>query len=229
MNGLVRQFIIPFCILQLAAAGCNFSVDKRPGGGDIRPGQDLINKVSFQDVNKIFRMHCTGCHGNSGNVNLETHAQAKMNLERIRRSTIIERRMPQAPYPPLNQEQLTTLAAWIEAGGPEHPLDGGGPVEEPEKLIPTFESIKSLVLQPKCVVCHAPGKKAENIPLLTKSDLLDSPYDLVLPGKADESGLILVLKEDARKKMPPLDSGISPVPRDEVDVIKEWINNGASD
>jgi len=228
VHNFVRELSVPLCILQLAVASCNFRIDKQPGAGDLRPSRDLINKVSFQDVYKIFRVHCTGCHGSSGGVNLETHAQAKMNLERIHRSTIIERRMPQSPYPPLNQEQLTLLAAWIEAGGPEHPL-GGGPVQEPEKLLPKFDSIQTLVLQPKCVVCHAPGKKAENIPLLTRLDLLNSPYDLVLPGNADGSGLILVLLEGARKKMPPLDSGISPLSPDEISIIKEWINNGAMD
>jgi len=228
VNGSVGLLIFLLGLFQLAAPGCNYSEHKLYGG-PVQPGQDLINKVSFHDVNKIFRTHCTGCHGSSGGVNLETHAQAKMNLERIRRSTIIERRMPKPPYPALNLEQLTVIAAWIEAGGPEQPLDGGQPVEEPEKLVATFESIKTFVLEPKCVVCHAPGKKAENIPLLTKSDLLESPYDLVIPGKAEESGLILVLKKDARKKMPPLDSGISPVSQEAVDVITEWINKGGSD
>lgn len=63
------------------------------------------------------------------------------------------------------------------------------PIDHEEPLTPKFESIKSLILEPKCIACHKPGGKAENIPLLTRSDLLDSPHDLVIPGNADESGL----------------------------------------
>jgi len=215
-------------LLQPVLSGCNFSIDKQPNGAGIKPSQELINKVSFQDVHAIFRMHCTGCHGSSGGVNLETHAGAKAAMGRIHTTTILDRRMPKAPYPALSLDQLNVIAAWIEAGGPELPLNGA-PVTPEDPLLPKFESIKTLILQAKCVVCHAPGKKAENIPLIERSDLLDSPYDLVIPGDADGSGLILVLLEGARKKMPPSDSGISPVSENEIAIIKDWIKNGASD
>ncbi len=224
----VRSFLLGF-LIQSTLVGCIYNFHEGPLDEDIRPTPDLINKVSFQDISKIFRAHCTGCHGTSGGVNLETHAGAKLNLERIRRSTIIERRMPKSPYPSLDREQLTLLAAWIEAGGPEQSIDGERPAEEPDVLLPTFESINTFVLKAKCVVCHTPGKSAGNIPLLTKSDLLDSPYDLVVPGEADSSGLILVLKINARKKMPPESSGIDAVTPDQITVIKQWINNGGQD
>lgn len=108
-------------------------------------------------------------------------------------------------------------------GSNESPLDQNKP------LLPTFESIKAGVLEPKCVSCHRPGGRATNIPLLTKSDLLESRYDIVIPGNAEESGIVIVLQEGARKKMPPRESGIPGVTAEQLATIRLWIDNGAKD
>lgn len=96
-------------------------------------------------------------------------------------------------------------------------------------LEPTFESVKKVILQPKCLRCHGPGGEAARTPLRTREDLLDSPLEIVIPGNPEESGLILVLQEGARKKMPPPKSAIPPVSSEEIDIIAQWILNGAID
>ena len=211
----------------LFLGGCTYHIDKNAPYDTSVPAE-LVNKVSFQDVNtRVFATSCTPCHGSSGGVNLETYQSAKQNLESIRQAVLIERRMPKAPYAPLNREQLEILSAWIQAGGPEFPIEQQPP-DTPE-LEAKFASIKSLILDVKCLRCHSVGGTAERVPLTSLEEILNSPLDIVLPGNPDESGLILVLQEDARKPMPPPSSGISRVKPEEVEVIKQWILNGAKE
>jgi mono/diheme cytochrome c family protein len=84
-----------------------------------------------------------------------------------------------------------------------------------------------VILENKCLSCHKPGEHAGHIPLSTRSDLLNSPLDLVIPGKPDESGLMIVVSPGARKQMPPMDSGIAPLTKNQRDLIRTWILNGA--
>ena len=210
--------------------GCNYHVEKNPSARlNISPSDEMINSVSFEEVKeKVFLPKCISCHGNSGGINLETYALAEIHLDKINQSSLIERRMPKAPYPPLTKEELTLLSAWIKAKGPNRPISG---IPDPEKppvvLLPTFSSIKKNIFDSKCLICHSPGGQAARIPLSTKEDLLNSPLEIVIPGNPEESGLILVLLENARKRMPPPESGMSPVRSEELEIIKEWILNDA--
>lgn len=214
--------------LGVSFASCSYRVEKNSDlDGEIRPSAELISRVSFNDVyTRVLQPKCISCHGISGGINLETYANAKTFLPRIHWSTVIERRMPMAPVPALNREELELVAAWVEAGGPEFPLNGvpTEPVSPLPVLEPTFASIKELIVDRKCLQCHSSGGKAERIPLTKLDDFLDSPLEIVLPGNADESGLVLVLLEGARKKMPPPETGMAPLSSQEIEVIKEWIN-----
>jgi uncharacterized membrane protein len=65
------------------------------------------------------------------------------------------------------------------------------------------------------------------VPLETINDLINSPLDIVIPNNPEESGLFILIQEGVRGKMPPINSGITPVTPEEIAVIKEWINQGA--
>lgn len=107
------------------------------------------------------------------------------------------------------------------------------------KLEATFESIKANIIEPKCVSCHKAGSKGEDVPLETKEQILNGLVDekpLVVPGKATESILYLVLLEDASlrgklKKMPPPKDieqrKAKALSQQEIDVIAAWINGSA--
>lgn len=225
----VRSYII-ILMLGILSAACTYRVDKLPDlNDDIRPSAEMISKVSYQEVmNTVFLPKCISCHGDKGGVNLETYGSARQFLDKIRQSAIEQRTMPKAPTPSLTRNELLVLAAWIEAGGPEMPK-GGGPAPVPVELEPTYESIKKLVIDVKCMTCHSPGGKAKNIPFATKSDLIDSPLEIVVPGSAEESMFVIVLKDGARKPMPPPDSEMTPLTPEQIQIIEEWINNGAKD
>lgn len=197
--------------------------------GPVRVSQALLESVSFNQVKvEVFNNKCISCHGNSGNVNLESHRAAYQHLEGIRKSTLVDKKMPKAPYPALTKRELEVLTAWIEAGGPDKPRNGSqAPDVHEEPIQPTYASIKKKVLDMKCISCHSPGGAAARIPLVTKDDLINSPQEIVIPGNPDDSGLTIVVEPGARKFMPPEDSGITPLTEEERNAIRIWIENGA--
>jgi uncharacterized membrane protein len=216
--------------------GCNSYVEKQRGNPILPPSNFKISELNFSSVySQVFRPNCISCHGSSGGVNLESYDAVKSQISKIYQSTVVQRRMPKAPAPALTQEQLGLLNAWIEAGAPQDSgAEGGTPVPAP--LEPNFESIKSHILEVKCLSCHSPGKPVARIPLVTRDDLLNSPLDIVVPGNADESGIILaVTNKNPGKRMPPESdeqgdaTGFSPLSENEIQILKNWINNGAKD
>ena len=104
------------------------------------------------------------------------------------------------------------------------------PKEEGVASIPleaTFNSIHEQILLPKCVGCHSPGQAAKRVPLNTREDLINSPRDLVIPGNPAESGLFLAVTRTDQKRMPPATVSIEPLLKKEVEVIRQWILEGA--
>lgn len=228
MNTLkVFKMLLLGCLL----TACTYREDKGAGlYKEIIPSEKLIAKASFGLVyNEVFRPRCIACHGTSGGVNLESYSEAKQNLSKIKQITLTERKMPKAPYPPLTEDQLMSLAAWIAAGGPELPTNGEPPPPLPPPLTPEFLSIKENIFKVKCMRCHSAGGEAKKIPLDDLEFLINSPKEIVIPGNAEESGLVLVLQPNAVKKMPPPKSNIEPVKPEEIKIIEEWIINGAQD
>lgn len=188
---------------------------------------ELRQSVSYYEINsKVLSSKCLSCHDSSSKIRLDTYETAKKNLKNIEKAVLLNRSMPRAPVKPLGKGELLLLAAWIKAGGPKTPLNGTTVEPEPQ-LEPTFESIKRNVLDRKCIACHSPGASVERIPLVTKEDLLESSLDIVVQGNPDDSGLIIVLEDGARKFMPPKKSGFTAVSPEEKAIIRQWIESGA--
>jgi len=107
-----------------------------------------------------------------------------------------------------------------------HPPKQPGAIGE-KPLEPTFASLNARIFKPKCSECHSAGGKAKNTPLLTREDFVDSPDQIVVPGSPDDSALMIALEPCARKPMPPPDSRVAPLTREEIQIIEEWIRTGA--
>lgn len=227
------KYLWPSVFLVLVLAGCNYSKVKTAAEDFPSPANYKASELSFGSVySRVFRPNCISCHGNSGDVNLESYASAKSALAKIYQSAIVERKMPKAPGARLSSGQLGLLNAWIKAGAPET-FQGEEPLPP---LEPKFASIKMHILEPKCVMCHAPGQAVARIPLVTKEDLLNSPLDIVIPGNPDESGIILsVTSPQQNKIMPPLidangkPTGFTHLTDEQIKAIRDWIQNGAND
>ncbi len=200
--------------------------------------------LSYETVRTaVFTQSCTGCHGSLGGVNLESYDSVIQNLALVERAVFQTKTMPKGFS--LTRDQEAILKAWIEMGAPEKPGQGTPaptpdptatpeptpeptPTPVPEPLKATFESIKQNVLTNKCIYCHSGSGQAKHIPIDTVDALVNSPREIVIPGNADESGLVLAIERDDDKRMPPPNVGKS-LSDDEKQVIREWINNGASD
>lgn len=129
------------------------------------------------------------------------------------------------------------FVAGCEAGSGEgldengRPLAGGGG----PALVATFDSIQQNVLTPECTVCHA----GANAPLGLRLDAANS-FGLLVgvasvevpsllrvdPGRPDASYLIQKLEGTAAvgERMP---LGGPPLPQPTIDVIRQWIAEGA--
>ena len=92
---------------------------------------------------------------------------------------------------------------------------------------PKYSSIRNTLFEKRCFACHSTGHSAERVPLEPLEDLLNSPRELVIPGNADESGLIIAVTRNDAKRMPLASSGFSYLTDDEIKTLKVWINNGA--
>lgn len=78
------------------------------------------SSLNFRNVyDRVLSPRCLECHGIGESVKFETYAEVKSNLARIYQSTVIERRMPKRPQPPLTNYERGLLNAWISAGAPE--------------------------------------------------------------------------------------------------------------
>jgi hypothetical protein len=83
------------------------------------------------------------------------------------------------------------------------------------------------IFKDNCFACHDSKKKKGKLDMTTyesfrKGGSSDDPVD---PGKADESTLVELLTGTV-KRMPPKEAG-PPLPRDKIEMIKQWINQGA--
>ena len=210
-------------------SGCSYRHEKGTQT-EITYNQELLGKINYQLINqKILTPKCVLCHDHSEGVNLQTYSAVYSNIDKIKEVSITTSSMPKAPYPSLNDEERTLLATWIKAGAPENALDGGNTEVPPpiELLLPTFTSIKKNILQKKCIICHSAGNDGEDISLDSAEDMINSPRDIVIPGDPDSSELVLSVLPTARKIMPPKRSGISQLKPEEIEIIKQWIMNGA--
>lgn len=201
-------------------------------------------QLSYESVQQsVFVQSCTSCHGSLGGINLETYENVKRNLSAIQRSVFETKTMPKGQS--LSREQLATLKAWIDLGAPEkagqgnptptpdptatpEPTPEPTPSATPEALKATFESIKQNILTTKCIYCHSGSGQAKHIPIDSVDALINSPRELVIPGNADESGLVLAIEREDDKRMPPPNVG-KVLSDEQKEVIREWITNGASD
>ncbi|MFA6239126.1 MAG: c-type cytochrome domain-containing protein [Bacteriovorax sp.] len=217
-------------MISLLVSSCTYRKEKE-SDFIVSYNQAMLDKVSYQLINqRILIPNCISCHDSSDNVNLETYSSVYGHIDKINQVTILNRKMPKSPYPALSKDKLELLATWIHVGAPEKPLDGSDlPPVEVEPLEPKFSSIKKNIFQNKCFICHSAGKEAERVSLSSPDDMIKSPLEIVIPGNPDESGLILSILPGARKIMPPKKSGIANLKADEIEIIKQWIANGAKD
>ncbi len=224
---ILRKLALLLSLSSFIFIGCDYTKYKNSSREsqkfNLPPEQKA--QLSFNYVyQNVFATNCVSCHGNSGGVRLETYSDVLANLDKIKKTVFEDHSMPKRGS--LTSEQLEILGAWIEMGTPAQP-QSGAPEAPPEVIQPTFDSINKNIFQITCVKCHSPGNSAKRV-LLTKEALLNSPLDLVLPGNADESGLVIDLERKDDKRMPPEKDGYAKLKDEQIKAIRDWINQGAT-
>jgi hypothetical protein len=84
------------------------------------------------------------------------------------------------------------------------------------------------VLKEKCYGCHG-AKNPKGKLDMTKYESFrkgGTKEDPIAPGKPDDSYIVTVLTATDKKRMPPKDSG-DPLPKDKIELIERWIQEGA--
>lgn len=81
------------------------------------------------------------------------------------------------------------------------------------------------ILEQHCIRCHYPGLEKGDVSLATAGDLTELEY--ILPGKAEESYLIELVSEHGGQA-PQMPKDAEPLSNDEVDILRRWINEGAT-
>jgi len=97
----------------------------------------------------------------------------------------------------------------------------------PAKPVSFINDVAPL-LKEKCFGCHGAKNPKGKLDMtkyasFRKGGTKDDP---IVPGKPDESYLITVLTATGKKRMPPKDSG-DPLPKDKIELIEHWIEQGA--
>ena len=214
--------ILSFSILIISATnGCQFLYQKKQMPNQSLPKIDA-KLISYRTVNErvFIPAKCIACHGVSGGVNLETYKSVIQNLNKIERTAIQERTMPKDGS--LSESQRSLLEAWIQAGAPEMAAD----TETPEAVLTaTYSSIRKQIFEKRCLTCHAENGNAHQVPLIPYSELLNSPRELVIPGNAEESGLMISILREDDKRMPPPTVG-NRLTEMETEAIRKWIADG---
>ncbi len=215
--------------LSFGMLGCNYTKLKQTSADEnlkFSLPEEKLSSLSYSLISqKIFSPKCISCHGNSGNISLESYTDVTRNMALIKKAVFDERTMPKRGV--LSDEELSYLWNWMRLGAPEQAHNGNvDPV--PELILPTYDSINKKVFQTSCKDCHNPTGSGKRI-LFDKDALLNSPLELVIPGNPDESGLVVALERIDSKRMPPAKEGYSSLKDDVKAAIRKWIENGAKD
>lgn len=120
---------------------------------------------------------------------------------------------------------------------PKKPTKVTPPPSKDEKV--DFVKHIQPILEARCVECHGPSKKKGDIRLHTKanaftlSETLDETFKIITPGNPEKSTLYLGLivdpdDEDSDLELMPPKKKKGPLPKNQIDLIKRWITEGAN-
>jgi uncharacterized membrane protein len=228
-------------------SSCNYKEIKNGGvgnqsGGTAMKATSLIS-ASFVQTNVLST--CTDCHKpGQHNPTLASFSDIKTNMTAIR-NKVLDNSMPKASggYAPLTDCQKAILDRWVSLGAPENTEEQIGtlsacrslveePVIIPIALAPlTYETLKTRILQKRCLTCHRADLKP-NDPEIEAASFLFYPYSEIVgrpriwAAPAEQSKIINMVTRRDSKQMPPDDSNVPVLTDDEVDFIKRWIDAG---
>jgi WD40 repeat protein len=91
---------------------------------------------------------------------------------------------------------------------------------------PTFDSQVAPILQKNCLACHSSASKMGGLVMESYDALMKGGTHgaVIVPGKADQSRIILMLEGKVQPRMP---FGADPLPVADIATLKAWVEGGA--
>lgn len=227
MKALIR--FLSLVLMAGVLSSCHYTRLKTPPEaidnqkfGNLKPAEKM-SMMNYDFISsRILKPRCIACHDSSKDVNLETYDLVKSNLLKIKNSVFVEESMPKRGS--LTDEEKRLLWNWILL---DAPIRSEEESPEVEPMIATFDSIRMNIFEPVCSTCHNPDGTGKRI-LLDRQSLLDSPLLLIDFEIPEESGLLVALERKDDKRMPPAKEGYSALKPEQIEIIREWIKNGAN-
>lgn len=181
--------------------------------------------ITFAEVSaKILEPRCVSCHAGYKN-----YSAVSSEISSIV-SAVESGRMPKRG-PPIDENLLTLLKNWAQAGAPESSLGPrpGNPI--PEALKPNWESLSVKVFFPKCVVCHNSNGEAKFLDLSSRQKFFEQRNreflgERLLDFEKPDTSYILQVIADIEEPMPPTSSGFTRLSEEEMKILTEWIRLG---
>jgi len=189
-----------------------------------------VNPVCFEtDVLPIFQSNCTqsGCHNSvdrekgydlsnyTGIVNKGIQP-GDYKGSKIYESLVVPggESMPPAPFGRLSDEQITTIALWIEQGANNtiNCGDSGNCVTDNV----TYAATVKPILQKYCTGCHSGGAPSGNISYATYNATKPTAVSGALVGSIEHAPGYAPMPENASK-----------IPACDVEKIRQWVVLGA--
>jgi formylglycine-generating enzyme required for sulfatase activity/mono/diheme cytochrome c family protein len=197
-----------------------------------------------KDVRLILEANCLSCHGPEkpkGDLRLDTRSGAitggedgpalvpgKPAESPLYTSTLLPPDHDDVMPPKgekLSKQQTELLRVWIEQGA-------AWPEDVTLAAVKKVDFVRDIqpILEMSCVACHREGHDKGGLRLETRELAMQGGEGGpgLIPGKAEESPVYktTVLAPDHDDLMPPSNKG-GPLPKDQTDLLRDWINQGA--
>ena len=193
--------------------------------------------VSWSLIREKVLVRCLDCHNHRTSPDLVRAVQVRENLPKIllavKRGSMPPVRQSSVP---LNLCQKAILSKWAELSAPDSSEVRVAdliecnvqPPEVPElRDMPlNFETLKSRILDPRCVHCHSPtsSSKANSLPFDSYEAIANDPRGRwSAPGAS--SRIFRSMTRSDKFRMPPPEYSDS-LSKEEIDFIVRWIDAG---
>lgn len=246
MRGWSHTIIFKIVFVSLFFTSCNYK-NQKLGSGDVGPVNLSSDALITDELVMTYSLRtCQSCHAGAQKPSLDSVAAVRANITKVL-SEVAGGDMPPAATgtPPLTACQKALVKNWANAtaqrAGEIAECKNAAPGTTPElpvvpiELMPlNYDTLKTKILLPKCVICHnVEGRKGEE----KAARILFVPYAQIKFGTSakmwkapaqkskvyDEVTYHFGQEDDG---MPPNDSGMKKLTTEEIDFIARWIDAG---